>query len=128
MTRGRVAGVVLVGATLIAVVGLLARPMLPHAGPGRVGEPWRQRGRPLVAPPAVFDLARRAATATLCPSGRAACPALAIDRVQGYCPSAERCVVTLLATRIASRLPVPVALAVTVIRDGRGWHVFEVTS
>ena len=128
MTRRRGAAVVLVGATLIAVVGLLARPLLPHPGPGRAGEPWRQHGRPLVAPPAVFNLARRAATASLCPSVDAACPELAIDRVQGYCPSAERCVVTLLATRTASRLPIPVALAVTVIRDIRGWHVLEVTS
>lgn len=128
MTRGRVAVVVLVGATLIAVVGLLARPLLPHPGPGRAGEPWRPRGRPVVAPPAVFDLARRAATASICPNVDAACHVLAIDRVQGYCPSAQRCVVTLLATRTASRLPIPVALTVTVIRDIRGWHVLEVTS
>lgn len=128
MTRRRGAVVVLVGATLIAVVGLLGRPLLPHPGPGRVGEPWRQHRRPVVAPPAVFDLARRAATATFCADVDAACHELAIDRIQGYCPSAERCLVTLLATRPAPRLPIPVALAVTVIRDIRGWHVLEVTS
>lgn len=126
MTRRRLA--LLVAAALaVAALGLLARPLLSASlsAPARPTSP--PHTTPTAAPADVLAVAARAAINTVCV--RTACRPATVDRTQGYCPTLARCVVTLLTSRAAAGLLVPVALSVTVTRGtGGGWQVVEVRS
>ena len=128
MTRHRLAALLVVTAVAIVVLGVLARPWLIRATPAPTAPASPTATTVTAAPADVLDVAGRSATTVVCMGVVRPCPSVTVERAQGYCPTHNRCLVTLLTTRTAHGMVVPIALTVTVTRDTTGWHVAQVQS
>ena len=128
MTRHRLAALLVVTAVAIVVVGSLARPLLIRAAPAPTGPTLPTATTVTAAPAGALDVARHAATTSICTGLVRSCPPATVERAQGYCPTQNRCLVALVITRTAHGMLVPIGVAVTVTRDTTGWHVAQVRS
>ncbi|HWA67430.1 MAG TPA: hypothetical protein VG899_13805 [Mycobacteriales bacterium] len=126
---GRRLALLAVGAVTVALLALLARPLLPHHTTSVSSV--RRTVRP---PSGVALVALRAAREDLrCTSGpRPAtgrgCGHFDVTRHETTCVTPARCEVELLGALHTGRLSVPAALSVTLTRPGSAWRVVEVSS
>jgi hypothetical protein len=120
-------------AAAVAVLALVARPLLPH--PTTRGSSPVPPATALV-PASAVSLATSAATkAVACPPNRpprrdTSCGTLLVSRRQASCSTDLSCRVELVGTLRTGAADIPIALTVTLTDDAptRGWKTVEVTS
>lgn len=128
----RTIGVLAAAAAGIAVLALLARPLLPH----HAGQAAATAAATVAVPAGVERLATQTARSDLrCPNParprkpqKAGCGTLQAIRRQTTCTTPARCQVDLVGYLHTSGLTVPVALTITLTHEAGTWRVVEVSS
>lgn len=129
---GRGLAILAGSALLIAVLALLARPLLPqHTRPDSAATASRA-----AMPPGVERSAEQTGRRALrCPTGprppaayTPACGALQVIRRQTTCTTPARCQVDLVGELRTAAVTVPVALTVTLTDAAGTWRAVEVSS